>query len=71
MSEYRTTDIPNGESEIHDEPRIRDQRVTVSHIHTLVEERSLDAQTGVDCCALNAAEVSHVLAYYHDHREEM
>jgi len=43
----------------------------VSHIHALVEERGLDAQTVADRFDLTASQVYHALAYYHDHPEEM
>ena len=65
------TVVSGDESGIHDEPHIRDRRITVSHIHSLVEERGLDAQTVADRFDLTASEVYHALAYYHDHPEEM
>jgi len=65
------TVVSGDESEIHDEPHIRDRRITVSHVHALVEERGLDAQTVADRFDLTASEVYHALAYYHDHPEEM
>jgi uncharacterized protein (DUF433 family) len=65
------TVVPGDESEIHDEPHIRNRRITVSHVHKLVEERGLDAQTVADRFDLTASEVYHALAYYHDHPEEM
>jgi uncharacterized protein (DUF433 family) len=71
MSEQLNTVVSGDESEIHDEPHIRGRRITVSHIHVLVEERGLDAQTVADRFDLTAAEVYHALAYYHDHPEEM
>ena len=43
----------------------------MSHVHALVEERGLDAQTVADRFDLTASEVYHALAYYHDHPEEM
>jgi uncharacterized protein (DUF433 family) len=58
-------------SEIHDEPHIRDRRITMRYIHVLVEERGLDAQTVAERFDLTAAAVYHALAYYHDHPEEM
>jgi uncharacterized protein (DUF433 family) len=63
--------VSGDESAIHDEPHIRDRRITVSHIHALVEERGLDTQTVADRFDLTAAAVYHALAYYHDHPEEM
>jgi uncharacterized protein (DUF433 family) len=71
MSEQMNIVVPGDESDIHDEPHIRDRRISVSHIHALVEERGLDAQTVADRFDLTAAEVYHALAYYHDHPEEM
>jgi len=70
-SKQMNTVVSGDESEIHDEPHIRDRRITVSHIHALVEERGLDAQTVADRFDLTASEVYHALAYYHDHPEEM
>ena len=71
MSKQMNTVVSGDESEIHDEPHIRDRRITVSHIHALIEERALDAQTVADRFDLTASEVYHALAYYHDHPEEM
>ena len=71
MSKQMNTVVSGDESEIHDEPHIRDRRITVSHVHALVEERGLDAQTVADRFDLTASEVYHALAYYHDHPEEM
>jgi uncharacterized protein (DUF433 family) len=71
MSEQVNTVVSGDESEIHDEPHIRDRRITASHVYTLVEERGLDAQTVADRFDLTASDVYHALAYYHDHPEEM
>jgi uncharacterized protein (DUF433 family) len=71
MSKQVTAVVSGDESEIHDEPHIRDRRITVSHIHALVEERGLDAQTVADRFDLSASDIYHALAYYHDHPEEM
>ena len=71
MSEQMNTVVSADESEIHDEPHIRDRRITVSHIHALVEERGLDAQTVADRFSLTISDIYHALAYYHDHPEEM
>ena len=70
-SKQLNTVVSGDESEIHDEPHIRDRRITVSHIHALVEERDLDAQTVADRFDLTVSDVYHALAYYHDHPEEM
>ena len=71
MSRQLNTVVSGDESEIHDEPHSRDRRITVAHIHALVEKRGLDAQTVADRFDLSATEVYHTLAYYHDHPEEM
>ncbi|PSP38235.1 hypothetical protein BRC71_06060 [Halobacteriales archaeon QH_7_65_31] len=71
MSSQLNTVISGDDSEIHDEPHIRDRRITVSHINALVEERGLDARTVADRFDLTAADVYHALAYYYDHPEEM
>jgi len=71
MSKQVNTVVSGDESEIHNEPHIRNRRITVSHIHALVENRGLDAQTVADRFDLSASDVYHALAYYHDHPEEM
>ena len=71
MSKQTNTVVSGDESEIHDEPHVRDRRITVSHIHALVEGRGLNAQTVADRFDLTASEVYHALAYYHDHPEAM
>ena len=71
MSEQMNTVVSGDESEIHDEPHIRDRRITVLQIHALVEERGLDAQTVADRFDLTASDVYHALAYYHDHPKEV
>ena len=57
MSRQVNTVVSGDESGIHDEPHIRDRRITVSLIHALVEERGLDTQTVADRFDLTAAEV--------------
>jgi uncharacterized protein (DUF433 family) len=71
MSKQLNTVVSGDESEIHDEPHIRDRRITVSHIHAMAEERGLDAQTVADRFDLTVSDIYHALAYYHDHPEEM
>jgi len=71
MTKQVNTVVSGDESDIHDEPHIRNRRITVSHIHALVEERGLDAQTVADRFDLTASDVYYALAYYHDHPEEM
>jgi uncharacterized protein (DUF433 family) len=70
-SKQMSTVVSGDESAIHDEPHVRGRRITVSHVHALVEERGLDAQTVADRFDLTASDVYHALAYYHDHPEEM
>lgn len=65
------TVVPGDKSEIHDEPHIRGRRVTVSYIHSRVEDRGLRPETVADRHDLSLSEVYHALAYYHDHPEEM
>ena len=71
MSKQMNTVASGDESDIHDEPHVRDRRITVSHIHALVEECDLDARTVTDRFNLTTSEVYHALSYYHDHPEEM
>ncbi|WP_050033420.1 DUF433 domain-containing protein [Halorubrum halophilum] len=71
MSKRVNTVVSGDESDIHDEPHIRDRRITVNHIHALVEERDLDARTVADRFDLTPSDIYHALAYYHDHPEEM
>ena len=71
MSKQMSTVVSGDESEIHDEPHVRGRRITVGHIHALVEDRGFDAQTVADRFDLTAADIYHALAYYHDHPEEM
>lgn len=71
MSRQMNAVVSGSESGIHDEPHIRDRRITVRHIHALVEDRGLDAQTVADRFDLTVSVVYHALAYYHDHPEEM
>lgn len=59
------------ESEIHDEPHIRDSRVTVRHIHERVEGRGLRPETVAERLNLDLADVYEALAYYHRHLAEM
>lgn len=71
MSQQVDAVVPGDKSEIHDEPHIRDRRITVSYIHSRVEERGLRPETVADRHELSLSEVYHALAYYHDHPEEM
>lgn len=71
MSAQARTVVSGDESAIHDEPHVRDRRVTVRHVHARVEERGLQPETVADRLDLSRSEVYHALAYYHDHPEEM
>ena len=71
MSKQVNTVVSGDESDIHDEPHIRDRRITVSHIRALVEERGLDAQTVADRFELRTSDIYQALTYYHDFPEEM
>jgi hypothetical protein len=57
-----STVVSTDESDIRDEPHIRDRQIAVSHIHTLVEERDPDAQMVADRFDFTASEVYHALA---------
>jgi len=57
--------------EVHDEPHIKDSRVSVRHVYKRVHERGLRPETVADRLNLDLADVYHALAYYHDHPEEM
>lgn len=57
--------------EVHDEPHVRDSRVTVRHIYERVHGRGLRPQEVADRLNLDIADVYHALAYYHDHQAEM
>jgi uncharacterized protein (DUF433 family) len=57
--------------EIHDEPHIKGERVSVRHSHARVHERGLRPETVADRLDLNIADVYRALAYYHEHPEEM
>jgi uncharacterized protein (DUF433 family) len=71
MSKQVNSVVPGDESEIHDEPHIRGRRITVSYIHSRIEDRGLRPETVADRHGLSLSEVYHALAYYHDHPEEM
>ena len=53
------------------QPRIDGTRISVLFVHERVEGRGLDPQTVADRHGLDVADVSHALAYYHDHPREM
>ncbi|MFB6180203.1 MAG: DUF433 domain-containing protein [Halorientalis sp.] len=63
--------VTGDDSDIHDEPHIRDSRITVREVFALVDERDLRPETVADRYSLDIADVYHALAYYHDHPEEM
>lgn len=57
--------------EVHEEPHIKGERVTVRHIYARVHERGLRPETVADRLDLDIADVYRALAYYHEHPEEM
>ena len=57
--------------EVHDEPHIKESRITVRHIYHRVHGRGLRPETVADRHNLDIADVYHALAYYHDHPDEM
>ena len=57
--------------EVHDEPHIKDSRITVRWIYARVHERGLRPETVAERHGLDIADVYHALAYYHDHPDEM
>jgi uncharacterized protein (DUF433 family) len=57
--------------EVHDEPHIKDSRVTVQFIKERVEGRGLQPETVAERHDIDLADVYRALAYYHDHPEEM
>lgn len=57
--------------ELMSEPHIRDRRISVRQVYTLVEERGEDPEAVADRYDLDVADVYHALAYYHDHPREM
>lgn len=63
--------VPSDESDIHDEPHIRNSRVTVRHIHERVEEQGLSPETVAERLNLDIAAVYEALAYYHRNLGEM
>lgn len=71
MPSPRRTVVSSEDSDVHDEPHIKGQRITVQHIHTRVEEYGLRPRTVADRLGLSLSDVYHALAYYHDHPEEM
>jgi len=68
MSEGDTRRITR---ELMSEPHIRDRRVSVRQVYSLVEERGEDPEAVADQYDLDVADVYHALAYYHDHPLEM
>lgn len=57
--------------ELLSEPHIRDRRISVRQIYSLVEESDEDPEAVADRYDLDVADVYHALAYYHDHPREM
>jgi len=58
-------------TEVHDEPHIEGQRVTVRRIQGLVEGAGKSAEEVADQLNLDVADVYGALQYYHSHPEEM
>jgi uncharacterized protein (DUF433 family) len=57
--------------EVHDEPHIEGERVSVRHIYARVHDRGLWPETVAERLDLDIADVYRALAYYHEHPEEM
>jgi uncharacterized protein (DUF433 family) len=68
MAQERTGQIV---TDLMDEPHLAGHRVSVRHVHALVEERDLAPQTVADRLGLDVADVYRALAYYHDNPAEM
>jgi len=58
-------------TDLHAEPHIEGQRVTVRRIQGLVEEAGRPAEEVAGQLDLDAAEVYGALQYYHSHPDEM
>lgn len=71
MSTQARTVVSGAESTTHNEPHVRNRRVTVRQIHARVENRGLRPEAVADRLDLSLSVVYHALAYYHDHPEEM
>jgi uncharacterized protein (DUF433 family) len=54
-----------------DEPHLAGRRISVRHVHALVEERGLTPRAVADRLGLDIADVYRALAYYHDNPGEM
>jgi uncharacterized protein (DUF433 family) len=67
----RHAEIVRDEDVRSGEPRIKGRRITVRHVHDLVEEAGLSAREVADRHDLAVADVYRALAYYHDHPDEM
>lgn len=63
--------VPEGESDIHDEPHIECHRITVQFIHAQVADRGLDPEVVAKKFDLDIADVYRALTYYYDHLDEM
>jgi uncharacterized protein (DUF433 family) len=57
--------------DLMDEPHLAGHRVSVRHVHALVEERDLDPRGVADRLGVDLADVYRALAYYHDNPGEM
>ena len=68
MAEGESRRITHG---LMSEPHIRDRRISVRQVYTLVEEGGEVPEAVADRYDLDVADVYHALAYYHDHPREM
>lgn len=63
--------VSSADSEIHDEPHIRESRITVRDIRQRVEIRDESPMRVAERLELDVADVYEALAYYHANPEEM
>lgn len=67
----RHAEIVHDEDVRGGEPRIEGRRITVRHLHDLVEGAGLSAREVADRHDLAVADVYRALTYYHEHLDEM
>lgn len=67
----RTARIVRDEDVMSGDPRIEGTRITVRHVHALVDDRGHSANEVAERHDLDIADVYRALTYYHDHRDEM
>ncbi|PSP48432.1 DUF433 domain-containing protein [Halobacteriales archaeon QH_7_69_31] len=63
--------VAGDESGVHDEPHVDGRRLTVRFVRDRVDGRGFDPGTVDSRHDLDVADVYQVLAYYHDHTEEV